>query len=377
MKPLKVLVVLLSAGLAALPLPAEIIERVVAKVNGDIITLSEFTARQIAEAQAARVTPDRIEQFLRANNARILQGAIDDLLVMQKAADLGMKLRPEYIKDVIENIKKENNIESDEAFLAQLRHEGMSIDDLKRSIERSILTRQVVSREVDAKVQISEQDVRTEYEAHRADYTTPPKVHLQEIQVRADTGATLAEELVRRARAGEDFAQLAREYSVSATRAAGGELGELAHGELAADIENAALALKPGEVSEPLPRGDTLLVLRLAARKEGYVIPYEDVKADILKRLQGSRRGDSYEAFVAGLRKKAIVDIRVREVPLQVDLPSTGSILDPPSPEHAPEIRQSAPNPDPDAEFSVTPQARPDRVAPVPAPTPTPTPPAR
>src|SRR5262245_2206104 len=120
MKPWKLLIALLSPTLAAPPLPAEIIERVVAKGNGQITTLSDFTARQISEAQAARVSPDRIEQFLRDNNARILQSAIDDLLIVQKAADIGLRVPPAYLKDVIENIKKENNIESDEAFLQQL-----------------------------------------------------------------------------------------------------------------------------------------------------------------------------------------------------------------------------------------------------------------
>src|SRR5262245_10982321 len=129
MKPRKPLLVLLSA--LALPVPAEIVERVIAKVNGDIVTLTDFTARQVAEAQAARVTPDRVEAFLRENNARILQAAIDDVLILQKAADLGMKMRPEYIKDVIDNIKKENNVESDEAFAAQLQREGLTLDELK------------------------------------------------------------------------------------------------------------------------------------------------------------------------------------------------------------------------------------------------------
>src|SRR5262245_11658616 len=207
MKPWKLLIALLSPTLAAPPLPAEIIERVVAKGNGQITTLSDFTARQISEAQAARVSPDRVEQFLRDNNARILQAAIDDVLIVQKAADIGMRVPPAYLKDVIENIKKENNIESDEAFMQQLSKEGMTLDDLKRNIERSILSRQVLSREVDAKIQVGEQEARADYEARKAEYTTPAKLRLQEILVKGEGGgaAARAADVVRRARAGEDF----------------------------------------------------------------------------------------------------------------------------------------------------------------------------
>lgn len=379
MKPSKSLIALLSAALLALDVPAEVIERVVAKVNGDIITLSDFTARQIAEAQAARVGPDRIEQFLRENNARILQAAIDDILIVQKAADIGIRVPPAYLKDVIENIKKENNIESDEAFLQQLQREGMSLDDLKRNIERSILSRQVVSSQVDAKIQVGEQDARIDYEARKAEYTTPAKVRLQEILIRSERGDAeqLAAEIVRRARAGEDFGQLAREHSSAPTRASGGDLGELAHGEMNPEIQKIASSLEPGGVSEPLPRGDGLLILRLAARSEGRVVPFEEVKADIMKRLKETRRAEEYDAFVASLRKAAILDIRVREVPLQVELPTSGSILDPAAAEPAPEKApppEARPKADPEEEFSVTPQARPERVVPAPKPTPTPSP---
>lgn len=379
MKPWKPLIAVFSAGLLAPLLPAEIIERVVVKVNGDIITLSEFTARQISEAQAARVGPDRIEQFLRENNARILQAAIDDLLIVQKAADIGMRVPPAYLKDVIENIKKENNIESDEAFLLQLQREGMSLDDLKRNIERSILSRQVVSREVDSKVQIGEQDARADYEARKADYTTPAKVRLQEIVIRRDAADAneRAAEVGRRARAGEDFAALAREHSSASTRAAGGDLGELSHGEMDPEIEKIAAALELGGVAGPLPRGDSLLILRVAERSQGSVVPFEDAKADIVKRLTQARRAEEYDRFVAALRKAAILDIRVREVPLQVDLPSSGSILDPAAAEPAAEKTTPAaerPKVESTDEFSVTPQARPERVVPAPAPAPRPTP---
>ena len=375
MKPWKPVVVLLSALGLALPLPAEILERVIVKVNGDIVTLTDFTARQVAEAQAARVTPDRIEQFLRENNARILQSTIDDVLILQKAADMGMKLRPEYIKEVIDNIKKENNIESDEAFLGQLQKEGLSLDDLKRNIERSILTRQIVTREVDSKAQVTEQDARANYEARKAEYTTAARVRLQEILVRGDDAEKKASDVVRRARAGEDFAQLARSFSSAPTRSAGGELGELSHGEMNPEIEKVALALEAGGVSDPILRGDAYLILRVAARTEGNVVPFADVKDEILKQLGQTRRGEIYDRFVEGLRKAAIIDIRVREVPLQVDLPTTGSILDPPA-EPGAEKRgggKAAPT-DPAEEFSVTPQVKAERVAPAPAPRPTPTP---
>ena len=102
------------------PLSAEILERIIVKVNGEIITQTEFQARQLAAAQAARVEPDRVGQFLRENNAKILQEAIDDILLVQRAEDAGLKLPPHYIDDVIDGIKKDNKIESEAQFQEQL-----------------------------------------------------------------------------------------------------------------------------------------------------------------------------------------------------------------------------------------------------------------
>ncbi|HWW92344.1 MAG TPA: peptidylprolyl isomerase, partial [Vicinamibacteria bacterium] len=206
-----VLLALLSLLLSA-PAPAEILERIIAKVNGEIITQSEFQSRQLAAAQAAHVDPDKVGVFLRENNARILQEAIDDMLLVQRAGEVGLHLRPEYVKEVIDGIKKENNISSDDQLQAQLRREGMSLDDLKRNIERSILRRQILSRDLESKTTITDAEARADYEAHLADYRRPASVRLQEILVRGEGSDALAKakDLVARARAAADFATLAK-----------------------------------------------------------------------------------------------------------------------------------------------------------------------
>ena len=214
MKPPKLLLLSVSLAVAAAT-QAEILERVVARVNGDVVTLSEFEARQLAAVQQGRVSPAEIETYLRENNARLLQEAIDDMLILQRGAELGIKLRPEYIQEVIDGIKKENNIADDAELQRQLRREGMSLDDLKRNIERSIVRRQVLSRELEAKATVNEAEARAEYERNKESHTRKASVHLQEIVVPDEEQARA---LVVRARAGEDFAGMAREHSTAASK---------------------------------------------------------------------------------------------------------------------------------------------------------------
>lgn len=328
--------------LTAVLVRAEVVERVIVRVNGDIVSQSEFVARQAAAVQAARIAPDRVEAFLRENNAKILQQAIDELLLVQRAAELGYKIPPQYVNELVESIKKENNIASEEELIQQLRREGMTLSELKRNIERNVLRQQVLQREVQSKLALTEADARADYEAKKAEYSRPAYVHLQEIVIapEAPNAQALALELAKRARAGEDFAELAKAHSVAASRASGGDLGRLNRGDLPPELEKTAFALAAAAVSDPMPSSRGLLILRCLEKSEASFAPFEEVKDAILKRLAQDRMASQYEAYLEELRKSALIDLRVREVPLQVTV-APSSLLEPPPPEAPPADRKS------------------------------------
>jgi peptidyl-prolyl cis-trans isomerase SurA len=367
-----------SLALLAASSGAEVVERVVARVNGDIVTLSDFEARQIADVQAARVPPERIETYLRENNRRILQDAIDEVLILQRGEELGIRLRPEYVQEVIEGIKKENNISDDGEMRRQLRREGMTLEGLKRNIERSIVRRQVLQRELEGRTVVTDGEARADYEARKAEYTRSPAVELQEILVKDEA---LARDLVAQARQGGDFPALARQHSVAPSKSGGGDLGRLNKGEMNAQLEAAAFALAPGGVSDPLRTDQGWRIIKVITKAEGSVVPFEEAKADIIKRLGQERANKAYETYVERLRKDNLpgTKVVVSEVPLQLSVPtSTDAPGAPATPSLVPAPVLGA---DP-SEFGVTPQARPERVvppavpgaAPSPAPSPTPVP---
>jgi len=213
-------------------------------------------------------------------------------------------------------------------------------------------------------------------------------VSLLEILVNGDDGEGLAraEQILARARAGEDFGSLARIYSTSPTRASGGELGRLAHGDLHADLETIAFTLPVGAISDPIPSEGAYRILKVTERTEGSVVPFEQVRDEIKQRLMQERWAREYEAYMQELRKKAIVDLRVREVPLQLTGPvpspaEGGSLLDKvpdaPAPGAEPAaaaapVGPAAPPAGPDAEIVTSGSAQPERVAPPPATPPAP-----
>jgi parvulin-like peptidyl-prolyl isomerase len=382
-------VLILLPSLLLLPVRsrAEIVERVVAKVNGQIITLSEFQSRQVAAAQAARIDPAQIGSFLRQNNAHILQDAIDELLILQKAQDAGIQAPAQWIDEAIDTIKKENHLTTEELFQAALAREGLTYDELRQNIERSIIRRIVMQRDIQPKIEASESELRAEYEKRRdKEFTKPATVTLEEILVKEDMGGLdLARQLAQRARAGEDFKELARTYSMAPTRANGGEVGQIAQGDLNPDLEKIAFSLPVGAVSDPLPVEGGYRIIKVVAKTSGSVVPFDAAKGKLHDQVMAERFDKEYEAYMEDLRKTAVVNLYVREVPLQLNgsltdnslleslapgpepgLPASGTQGETPA---APSTPAAAPPAAADEEITTTPQAAPQHVAPAPPPT--------
>jgi hypothetical protein len=188
---------------------------------------------------------------------------------------------------------------------------------------------------------------------------------------------------VETARAGEDFGALARANSSAPSRTHGGDLGQLTQGELNPDLEKAAFALPVGSVSDPIPVEGGYRILRVTAKTSGSTVPFETAKNQLRERLMYARFDKEREAYMQELRKNASVELRVREVPVQLTGPIPESSLmealeplaggaEPPAEPAAaapaaPEPRPAAP-PAADEEITTTPQAAPERVAPPPPP---------
>ena len=306
MRRLFVLLLLPSALLAgAGAARAEVIERVVAKVNGQIITLSDFQSRQISAAQAARVDPANMGAFLRQNNAKILQEAIDDILIMQKAEEAGVKAPSQWVDEAIAGIKKDNNLNTQEQFEDALQREGLTLGELRQNIERGILKRYVLERDVRGKVEVSDTELRQEYEKLKSkEFTKPPTVSLQELLVKeADGGLERARELAAKAKAGEDFAALAKAYSAAPSKANGGEIGEVARTDMNKEMATLTGSLPVGGISDPMPVEGGYRILKVTAKTEGSTTPFEAAKEKIRDQLMMARGEKEYEAYMAELRK--------------------------------------------------------------------------
>lgn len=320
MQPRRCLYVALSLCLLTAPLSAEVVERVLVKVNGAILTLSDFQARQIAALREAQVPPARQEAFLREHGRELLDAAIDELLLSQAAEEEGKDVPEDYLKQVLESIKKDYNIQSDEEFERRVRQEGLTLDDVKRDVKRSLLTRRYVGEQVERKLTTSDLDVRAEYEARKAsEFTTPESEQLAEILIsgKEPDARARAAQVAARLRSGEDFATIAKTLSIAPSASSGGDIGTVARKNMNASLVEIVSKLQPGQISDPIPTKGDYRILKVVAREAAKQQPFEEVADKLRAELRDRRRGEATAALTKRLREHADIEEMVREVPLE------------------------------------------------------------
>jgi peptidyl-prolyl cis-trans isomerase SurA len=205
----------------------------------------------------------------------LILSAVDELLLVQRGREFGWAMADKQFDDYLSMLKKQNGLDDDAKFQAALKQEGMTLADLRKNLEKSMLISQVQRAEVNDKISVTEEEAKAYYAAHSQEFTTPSELTLREILIEVptsdkgvnvaqdDEAKTRTEELRKRLVDGEPFPRLAAEFSASPSRANGGLIGPLKHDELAPAFQNILDGMKVGDLTEPIraARGYQLLKL--------------------------------------------------------------------------------------------------------------------
>ena len=306
-----------------------IIERILVKVNGEIITQSDLEDRQVAAIRARGVQPAtnaELMQLVREVTPEVLAAAVEELLLVERGRELGYQLSDDQFRDYLDSLKEDNGIESDEQFIEMLeQQEGMTLDDFRRLVERQMLAGQVQQVQVLGRVTITDIEAREYYDSHIDEFTDPATVTLREIIVAApeDAAANLLAD--RRARGeadvvrqrvldGEAFEDVATAVSDAPSKENGGLIGPFQLNEVAESIRELIAGLEPGGVSEVRRTVQGYQILQLEALVEDVVRPFDDVRDEISQRVFGERREAAYREFLEELYAEAIVEWKSEEL---------------------------------------------------------------
>lgn len=327
----------LSAAVAA-QAPADsqarpvVLQKVLVKVNGAIFTKTELEARQIeilqeqnqrSLSQLDLQNDAKLRQTLLEITPALLSEAIDELILVQRGKDLGLRMTEARFTEYIADIKKQNQLD-DKTFETALKQQGMTLDDLRKRFEREYFKTGVAQREVAPRISITEEEARQYYRAHPEQFMKPAMVTVREISVlvpgetrggeqvvnvAADEAAAAKIKTAReRALKGEDFSALVTEFSESGSKANGGLIGPLNLNELAESLQKLLGPLKTGDIAEIIRTPVGYQLLKVEAKDDSGVEPFEKVRLDVANRVQGERGQVEMVKYLDGLREQAIIE---------------------------------------------------------------------
>jgi peptidyl-prolyl cis-trans isomerase SurA len=332
---LHVVVVAAALVAASVATRAEIIEQILVKVNGEIFTKSDLEQRQVAALRQkgqqfdlkSNPSNEQLRQALDEITPQIMVEAVDEMVVVQRGKELGYKLSEEQFKQVVDNIRKENKIDNDEQFLAALKSENMTMADLRRNLERSMIFQRVQQNEVLGKIGVTDDEAKKYYQTHMNEFTTAPSVTLREIQVAvpgdgrginvaADEAAQARiEELrVRVTTGGEAFDKLAAEVSDSPSKANGGLIGPIKRDELAEPLQKMLDAMKVGDLTDVLRTQRGYQILKLDSRTETKIRTFDEARSDISNRVGETKMTGERMKYLERLRAQATITWRNDEL---------------------------------------------------------------
>jgi peptidyl-prolyl cis-trans isomerase SurA len=325
----KALFAALAVAALGTAVSAEILEQVLVKVNGEIITQTEFHRIQLSALRELPNQPDpsklsdaELAKVLAQITPQAIVTVIDEMLLMQRAKELGLTVSDAQFAQVLESIRKDNKIESEAAFEAALKAEGMTLAQLKQMLSKRILIGQVQQREIGGRVDVTEAEERAYYDSHLSEFGTTPSVTLREIQVNAavdpvkkaasvgalEEAREKAADIRARIVKGEAFEKVAAEVSDAPSKANGGLIGPISRDEMNEELLKMISAMKVGDVTPVLNTATGAQFFKLESSIESTTLPFEAARARIADRLTSEKIGGELKKYITRLRSQAIIE---------------------------------------------------------------------
>lgn len=299
---------------------SEVVDRIVAVVNEDIILLSELQERMRPYTQRIKqqgFDTEKERQMLFKVREEMLNRMVDEKLTDQEIQRKEIHVDDAEVDRTIERIKQANSF-TDEDLREYLEKEQMSMEDYRAKIKEQVLRTRLVNYEVKSRIVITEEEIQAYYDSHPELYGGKISYHLRNILIRIPDYATNDEKEAVRVRmqeirsridAGEAFAELAETYSQSPTAAEGGDLGVIEQATLSPQIQEALEGLKSGQTTAALEtdQGFQLFYVEAINHSEGK--PLDTVRDEIQQKLFTEVVDKKFISWLETLRSQSTIKI--------------------------------------------------------------------
>ncbi len=320
----KSLITLLVALAATTLTAADVVESIVVRVGDRIVTRSQYEKRlrEVFAEIEHNAPADQVAARKREAKDQMVDEIINELLIKDRADRLGVTVTEAEIKDAIVRLKQQYNLTSDEQFETSLKQSGMARSDMETRLRDTLITNKVFARELRNRNELDDKELRERYNREKERYRLPERARLREIvflrpenPAGVDAARQRANEIAASVRGGADFAKTASTSSEAGTKEKGGDLGEVARGELLPDLDKAVFNATAGTVIGPIETKSGWHILKVEQRLPSEVPAFESVKDRLRKDASDETFQRDLKAYLDRLRKDAFIQINERNIP--------------------------------------------------------------
>lgn len=344
------LVLIASAGLPALAAGQQVVEEIIARVNNQIITKSEYErSRDQLRDEVKQQDPNTADKLYAEREKDVLRDLIDQQLLLEKGKDLGISADTDLIK-ALDQMRKEMKLGSMEELEEEAKKQGISWEDFKQARRNQIITQKVIGEEVGVHLSITKEEEQKFYDEHKNEMEQPEFIRLSEILIApkpvtpptpapavdsnaatpsatsnaqpasADDAARQAAEaaalsaaeakandLLKQIRDGASFEDIAKKNSDGPSAADGGALGIFKRGQLAKQLEDTTFAMKSGEVTNVIQTKQGFVILKVEDHQMAGIPPLKEILPKITDALYYQKLQPALRAFLTKLREDAYI----------------------------------------------------------------------
>lgn len=303
---------------------AQVVEAIVIRVGDRVITRTQYAKRlKDAYLEIEQNTPPS-QVAARKEEARkaLSEDLVSELLIKDRADRLNLSVSQDDIKEALERLKKQYGLSSDKDFNEALLKSGMTRADMEARMRDTILSNKVIGYELRPRDEMSDRELRERYDREKERYRLPERAKLREIVILRPDGAVSAEmaqkranDVAAQARSGADFGKLATESSEAQTKSKGGELGDVARGELLPDLDKAVFNSPSGTIIGPIATKSGWHILKVEQRLPSEVPAFESVKDKLRKDASDETWQRDFKAYIQRLRGDAFIQINEGNIP--------------------------------------------------------------
>jgi peptidyl-prolyl cis-trans isomerase SurA len=302
---------------------SKVVEEIIARVNNEIITRSEFDKARTQAAEDAqqdcqgRCTPEQLQVAVEDRQKFALRDLIDQSLLSQRGKDMGISVEPEVIKQ-LDEIRIKNNLKDLDELEKAVTSQGINWDDFKGNIRNRFLTQKVIQQEVGSHINITHEEEMKYYDAHKSEFVRQEQVALRAIEIKTE-GKTeseipdlrkKADDMLKRVNDGEDFGELAKRFSDGSTAQQGGFLGVYKRGELSKEFEDMVFKMKKNELTKVIETKQGFLIMQVLEHYDEGEQAFAKVESEIQDHLYNEKMEPAMRAYLKTLREQSYVVIK-------------------------------------------------------------------